>query len=75
MSPNVHFGNSSAAPPIPNPYQAGVPPDLGEANSSFPDSLMDLGLTMSGESGMDQQWLTFVRESGILEGSFNAGYQ
>ena len=29
-------------------------------------SLVDLGMMMTGESGMDEQWMSFMRDSGIL---------
>ncbi|KAF9482496.1 hypothetical protein BDN70DRAFT_875065 [Pholiota conissans] len=30
-------------------------------------SLVDLGMMMTGESGMDEQWMSFMRDSGILQ--------
>ncbi|KAF8165443.1 fungal-specific transcription factor domain-containing protein [Crassisporium funariophilum] len=33
------------------------------------NSLVDLGMMMTGESGMDEQWMSFMRESGLLDGS------
>lgn len=33
------------------------------------NELLDLGL--SSESGIDDQWLSFMRECGILDGSFD----
>ncbi|KAH7916204.1 fungal-specific transcription factor domain-containing protein [Hygrophoropsis aurantiaca] len=35
-----------------------------------PVSSTDFGLMMGGESGMDEQWMSFMRESGILDGHF-----
>lgn len=41
----------------------------------------DLGMMISGESGMDEQWISFIRESGFLDGTsygapmINEGYQ
>jgi hypothetical protein len=37
-----------------------IPPD---------DSLMDFRMMMSGESGIDEQWVSFMRDSGFLDGS------
>ncbi|KAL0949720.1 hypothetical protein HGRIS_009759 [Hohenbuehelia grisea] len=34
-------------------------------------NLADLGMMMSGESGIDEQWLSFMRDSGFLDGSLN----
>ncbi|TFK43632.1 fungal-specific transcription factor domain-containing protein [Crucibulum laeve] len=30
------------------------------------DNLVDLGMMMSGESGMDEQWMSFMRDTGLL---------
>jgi len=30
-------------------------------------SLVDLGMMMTGESGMDEQWISFMRDSGLLQ--------
>lgn len=30
-------------------------------------SLVDLGMMMTGESGMDEQWMSFMRDSGLLQ--------
>lgn len=51
-----------------NPISMYQPLD-GSADSPPDGSLMDLGMLMSGESGMDEQWLSFMRDSGILDGS------
>lgn len=37
------------------------------------DDITDLGMMMNGDSGMDEQWIAFMRESGILERSNTAG--
>lgn len=33
----------------------------------FDVSLVDLGMMMTGESGMDEQWMSFMRDSGLLQ--------
>lgn len=43
----------------------GIKADSPESN------LMDLGMMMSGDSGMDQQWMSFMRDSGLLDGNMN----
>lgn len=35
-------------------------------------SLVDLGMMMTGESGMDEQWMSFMRDSGLLQIDGNA---
>jgi len=35
-------------------------------------SLVDLGMMMTGESGMDEQWISFMRDSGLLQIDGNA---
>lgn len=40
--------------------------------SDFPESnLADLGMMLTGDSGMDEQWMSFMRDSGLLEGNMN----
>ncbi|RDB22452.1 putative transcriptional regulatory protein C1F7.11c [Hypsizygus marmoreus] len=41
--------------------------------SDSPDNLVDLGMMMTGDSGMDEQWMSFMRDSGILDGSLGSG--
>jgi len=33
------------------------------------DNLVGLGMMMTGESGMDEQWMSFMRDSGLLGGT------
>jgi hypothetical protein len=43
------------------------PPILFDGNSDSPPyGNPDLGMMTSGESGMDEQWMSFMRDSGIL---------
>lgn len=37
--------------------------------------LMDMGMMVSGESGMDEQWISFMRESGIMDSNYAARSQ
>lgn len=53
---DAQFANSASTP-----ESAGTP---DTATSS--DHLTDLGMMMNGDSGMDEQWMSFMRESGIL---------
>jgi len=50
---------TSYAPP--QDYQNGY----GSSVDS-PENMMDLGLMMTGDSGMDEQWVSFMRQSGLL---------
>lgn len=31
---------------------------------------MDMGMIVSGESGMDEQWISFMRESGLVDPNY-----
>lgn len=42
----------------------GFDPQFVQENSS---GLADIGMMMSGDAGMDQQWLSFMRDSGFLD--------
>lgn len=61
--------------PIPNPNYNGL--DF----KTDPSEVGDLGMMITGESGMDEQWMSFIRESGFLDGTsygapmINEGYQ
>jgi len=48
------------------PYSTTTP-----TSASTPESanLTDLGMMMNGDSGMDEQWMSFMRDSGILDRS------
>lgn len=55
---------SYAAPDLnPNPNYNGL--DF----KTDPSEVGDLGMMISGESGMDEQWISFIRESGFLDGT------
>ncbi|KAG5644077.1 hypothetical protein DXG03_009167 [Asterophora parasitica] len=40
-----------------------------KSDSESPENLVDLGMMLTGDSGMDEQWMSFMRESGLLEGN------
>jgi hypothetical protein len=40
--------------------------DAMKTDSPEGSQLMDMGMMVSGESGMDEQWMSFMRESGIM---------
>ncbi|KAF9469100.1 fungal-specific transcription factor domain-containing protein [Collybia nuda] len=40
-------------------------------NSPPESNLTDLGMMMTGDSGMDEHWMSFMRDSGLLEGNMN----
>ncbi|PPQ64700.1 hypothetical protein CVT24_008327 [Panaeolus cyanescens] len=42
-------------------------PSYQQAPPDNANALVDLGMMMSGESGMDEQWMTFMRDSGLLQ--------
>ncbi|GLB33705.1 putative fungal specific transcription factor [Lyophyllum shimeji] len=58
-----------------------IPPDVPFAavptygdpvvNKDSPENLVDLGMMMTGDSGMDQQWMSFMRDSGLLDVNLN----
>jgi len=37
-----------------------------ETDSPENSQLRDMGMMVSGESGMDEQWISFMRDSGIM---------
>lgn len=49
-------------------YSRSVSTPTSASDSDTPASgdLVDLGLMMNGDSGMDEQWMSFMRDSGIL---------
>ncbi|KNZ79894.1 hypothetical protein J132_08552 [Termitomyces sp. J132] len=67
-----YLNNSSGLPP-PNNMAFNSAPNYGDyAIKSDPsENLVDLGMMMTGDSGMDEQWMLFMRDSGLLEGNFN----
>ncbi|KAG6902306.1 hypothetical protein C0995_001916 [Termitomyces sp. Mi166 len=69
-----YIDNSSGLPSPHMPF--GLVPDYGNyaMKSDSSENLVDLGMMMTGDSGMDEQWMSFMRDSGLLEGnSTNAG--
>ena len=53
-----------------DPYQGPqLYPSTTPTSASTPESvnLTDLGMMMNGDSGMDEQWMSFMRDSGILD--------
>lgn len=48
-------------------------PAAAEIKADPDNSLVDLGMMMNGESGMDEQWISFMRDSGFLQGSGTDG--
>ena len=58
-----------------DPYQGPrLYPSTTPSSASTPESanLADLGMMMNGDSGMDEQWMSFMRDSGILDRSRDA---
>ncbi|KAG6891283.1 hypothetical protein C0992_009475 [Termitomyces sp. T32_za158] len=67
------YMDNSSSLPLPNiPFDS--VPDYGNSaiKSDSSENLVDLGMMMTGDSGMDEQWMSFMRDSGLLEGN-NAG--
>ncbi|EAU84699.2 hypothetical protein CC1G_00218 [Coprinopsis cinerea okayama7 len=60
--------------PMANPSGAAMPPNFGLMGQAYSQGgsnisqLADLGMMMTGDLVMDQQWLSFMRDSGVLEG-------
>ncbi|KAF8897440.1 fungal-specific transcription factor domain-containing protein [Infundibulicybe gibba] len=56
---------------IPSATHANEISGFGDNSLADPhvDNDMDLGMVMSGESGMDEQWISFMRDSGLLDAS------
>lgn len=48
-----------------------------DVKSDSPENtqLMDMGMMVSGESGMDEQWMSFMRESGLMDPNTYASSQ
>lgn len=72
---STSFASYPAPDSNPNPNYNGL--DF----KTDPSEVGDLGMMISGESGMDEQWISFIRESGFLNGTsygapmINEGYQ
>jgi len=45
-----------------SPPSAGTPESIGSS-----DHIADLGMIMNGDSAMDEQWMSFMRESGFID--------
>ena len=54
-------------------YEQMERPAAAEIKADPDNSLVDLGMMMNGESGMDEQWISFMRDSGFLQGSGTDG--
>ncbi|EGO01985.1 hypothetical protein SERLA73DRAFT_177669 [Serpula lacrymans var. lacrymans S7.3] len=63
---NNAFGNFSDVNMAEGPSTS--MPDAGSA-ANFID--MDMGMILSGDSGIDERWMSFMRDSGILDSNFN----
>jgi hypothetical protein len=69
------YRNPSAEVPNPMSY---IPAEYSNqaytSQGESPESMADLanGLMMTGESGMDEQWISFMRQTGLLS-SINPG--
>lgn len=66
---NIVSNNDNNSIPYPQEVM-GQPPGQLTYQQAPPDNanaLVDLGMMMSGESGMDEQWMSFMRDSGLLQ--------
>lgn len=61
------FANTMSVPLDPTTLYGSFNTD----NGSPEGNLTDLGMMMTGDSGMDEQWMSFMRDSGLLEGKIN----
>jgi len=64
--------SAPSAPTLgPQPSIVSVPLERTEMESDSPGNtqLMDMGMMVSGESGMDEHWISFMRGSGLMEPS------
>ncbi|KAF8076284.1 fungal-specific transcription factor domain-containing protein [Lyophyllum atratum] len=76
--PSASFATTPISRPNYSDSSSSIPPDIPFApygnlamKSDSPENLVDLGMMMTGDSGMDQQWMSFMRDSGLLEGNMN----
>lgn len=54
------------------PYAgATTSPSASTPETTGSNDLMELGMMMNGDSGIDEQWMAFMRESGIINSSVN----
>jgi hypothetical protein len=49
------------------PYSMSTPTSASTPETPGSGDLTDLGLMMNGDGGMDEQWMSFMRDSGILD--------
>lgn len=63
MPPAMTLGQQQ--PTVNNPGLEPMKTDSPEGTQ-----LMDMGMMVSGESGMDEQWMSFMRESGIMDSNY-----
>lgn len=50
-----------------------TPTSASDPDTPASGDLVDLGLMMNGDSGMDEQWMSFMRDSGILNRTAGVG--
>lgn len=75
LAPETFNNITSELPPFAgtNIYEQMERPTGVEIKTDPDNSLVDLGMMMTGESGMDEQWMSFMRDSGFLQGAGNNG--
>jgi len=66
------YADDSNTVPLDIPFSAVSSYGNPAMRNDSPENLVDLGMMMNGDSGMDQQWMSFMRDSGLLEGNMNA---
>jgi hypothetical protein len=57
--------------PDPQTYSMTTPTSASTPDTSGSGDLADLGMMMNGESGIDEQWKSFMRDSGIFNRHYN----
>ncbi|KAF4619863.1 hypothetical protein D9613_005134 [Agrocybe pediades] len=65
LNPETYANISNEFPNFSNSAFTEEPVELKTDPSDA--SLVDLGMMMTGESGMDEQWMSFMRDSGFLQ--------
>lgn len=45
-----------------------------QADTPENNQLMDMGMIASGESRMDEQWISFMRESGLVDFNYSPNH-
>jgi hypothetical protein len=76
-SPTTWQPHPLAFPPVTQTYDGAYINYFPESQSEpsppgipiEPNHQMDFGMMVSGESGMDEGWISFIRDSGLLDGS------